>query len=190
MSRIIEKSLNRAYDHSLRHDTGFITAYRGDNTRKENKLKNKALAAILQSKGYGITKVKGSYIENYKREDAREVSEDTFMVVDIKDNGNLRDNLIKIGEKFAQDSILFVHKGGKISELIGTNKNGYPGYKKSVQMKNAIYGKSGEFMTRVNGRPFVFKEGIGELSKAVNIMGQFGNYIIANEILDKLNKRK
>jgi hypothetical protein len=188
-SALKESSLNRAYEHSQTHDTGFITAYRGSKTRKENKLSNRALSALLQSKGYGITKVKGAYIEDYNTPDAKEVGESTFMVVDIKNKGNLKKTLLKLGEEFEQDSIIFSKKGETDAYLIGTKKNSFPGYHREIHYKNGIYGKSGEFMTRVNGRPFIFKENIQELSFATNIMGQFGCYSLANEILNELDKR-
>lgn len=185
-----ESSLSRIHQHSIEHDTGFITAYRGDESKKINKMKNKALAGMLQSMGYGITAVKGSYIENYGTSDAKEVGENTYFVTDIKDKGKLKKDLMKLGEKFNQDSVLFVTKGGDVSTLIGTNNAEFPGFHKVLKMKNAVYGKSGEFMTKIKGRPFIFKEVIENVSYAGNIMGQEACKVAANKILEKIDELK
>jgi hypothetical protein len=186
---INESSLNKAYQYSIKHDTGFINASRGNLTRKINKSRNKALEASLASKGYGITSVKGSYIENYEKKDAREVGEITFFVVDYRDRGNLKSNLVALGEKFNQDSVLFVKKGGEEAELVGTNDSKSPGRGKIEKRKNIVYGKSGKIMTRVNGRPFIFKESIikDDIKHSCNIMGQWGAHAVARDIFRELN---
>jgi len=164
-----ESSLTRVYQQSLKHDTGTISAFRyatecGEGkpySKSDNKKRNKVLKAQLQQHGYGITKVDGVYIENFgKKDKEREVAEDVFLVVDLKDDGNLEKTLRKLGEVWDQDSILFIPKGGKSGQLIGTNHcpDGYPDYGKKVNFKNALFGQSGEFLTKVNGRPFVLKE--------------------------------
>ena len=165
---LTESSLSRLYDHNQKHDCGIITAFRYARecgtgipyTKTENLKRNSSLLGDLRSKGYGVTAVKGAYIENYGSKDAREVQENSFFVVDIKDSGNLRTMLRTYGTLYEQDSILFLPKGGKSGELIGTNTcpNGYPGFTKSVHLKNPVFGQNGQFMTKVNGRPFILKE--------------------------------
>jgi hypothetical protein len=186
-----ESSLSRLRQHMLEHDTGTITAFRdaedcgnGPNiTKKQNKARNKILLANLRKEGYSVTKVKGSYIENYGTNDAKEVGEEVFFVVDIKDKGNLKNKLMKLGEEFEQDSIMFISKGADMGMLIGTNHcpNGYPGYHKVEKLKNPIFGQSGEFMTRVNGRPFVLKNISEEVEPLSSNMGRWGNSILANK---------
>jgi hypothetical protein len=158
---VVESSLSRMRQHMLDHDTGFITAFRGEVggetvTRKQNLKRNKQLRASLQSK-YNLTAVKGSYIENYGKANAKEVGENVFFVVDAKDSGSLKADLRKLGERFDQDSVLFIAKGAKDGVLIGTNREGWPGYSKTVKVGHPVFGKSGEFMTRVRGRPFVLE---------------------------------
>ena len=163
-----ESSLSRVYQTMQEHDSGTITAFRyakecGEGERyskKENLQRNKSLKAKLQAKGYGITIVKGSYIENYNSPEAIEVGEQVFLVVDLRDKGKLEKDLREFGEEFEQDSVLFIPKGGAGGELIGTNNcpNGYPGYNKRVSLTKTIFGKNGEFFTRVNGRPFTLIE--------------------------------
>jgi hypothetical protein len=67
-----------------------------------------------------------------------------------------------LGKMYDQDSILFIAKGGKTGQLIGTNHcpNGYPGYGKKINLKNPVFGQGGQFQTRVNGRPFILKEDV------------------------------
>ena len=166
---ITESSLSRLWKHSQEHDYGTITAFRyapecGEGTpytKKENLQRNKSLLAKLRSKGYGVTSIKGSYIENYGKATAREVGENSFFVADMQDKGRLKKDLLALGEEFDQDSIIFGDKG-KSGALFGTNKcpEGYPGYGKKLVQGGAIFGKEGEFMSRVNGRPFVFTEAL------------------------------
>jgi len=161
-----ESSLSRIWKHSQNHQTGTITAFRYARdcgrgkvyTKGENKARNKNLQAKLLSAGYGITKIQGIYIENYKSSDEREVKEESFFVVDLKDKGKLLSDLKKLGNEFDQDSICFGLKGGRRYTLFGTNdcSNAYPGKGKKVKVGDAIFGKNGEFMSRVNGRPFIF----------------------------------
>ena len=166
---LTESSLSRLWKHSQEHDYGTITAFRyapecGEGTpytKKENLQRNKSLLAKLRSKGYGVTSIKGSYIENYGKATAREVGENSFFVADMQDKGRLKKDLLALGEEFDQDSIIFGNKG-KSGALFGTNKcpEGYPGYGKKLVQGGAIFGKEGEFMSRVNGRPFVFSESV------------------------------
>jgi len=161
-----ESSLSRLHQKILEHDVGIITAYRDSRdcgngekyTKKENQARNKSLLSKLQNKRYGVTSLKGSYIENYDSPEAKEVGEHVFFVEDMNDTGNLKRDLMKFGEEFEQDSILYIKDN--IGYLIGTNHcpNGYPGYGKIMTLKKHIFGKKGEFFSRVSGRPFVFFE--------------------------------
>ena len=89
------------------------------------------------------------------------MGENSFLVIDVQNKGNLKEVLLKLGEEFDQDSIIF-GSAGDVGILIGTNHcpNGYPGYHVEVTQGGAIFGKTGEFMSRVKGRPFVFAEAI------------------------------
>jgi hypothetical protein len=153
------------------HDTGIITAWRSFKdcghgeayTRKEKKQMNKSLQMKLSQKNYRITKVKGSFIENFNTPQAKEVGEDAFFVEDYRDFGNLLKDLRILGEEFEQDSILFIPKGAPEAQLWGTSPCGaWPGIGKTVKFSGKTFGKKGEFMTKVSGRPFYFKEAIVE----------------------------
>lgn len=186
-----ESGLARLAQHMENHDCGTITAFRSkegcaqqddkEYTLQDNLKRNKQLLANLQSMGYGVTSVKGAYIENYKTPDAKEVTENVFFVVDLKDDGKIEQSLRKLGEQYEQDSILFIPKGGKGSELIGTNhcENSYPGYGKKISFNDRKLGGKGEFMTKVSGRPFVFESNLLEqvcpnnYYEDANIMGKW-----------------
>lgn len=165
-----ESSLSRVWKHVTEHDSGTISAFRYASdcgsgklySKKENKNRNAKLKAQLLSAGYGVTAIDGVYIENYGTSDAIEVREESFIVVDIKDKSSLKKDLMKLGEQYEQDSITFSKPSGDYI-LVGTNKcpNGYPGYKKEIRLGKPLFGDSGEFHSKINGRPFVFKEALG-----------------------------
>lgn len=164
-----ESGLNRVFQHTRKHDYGTITAFRYASecgtgepySFEQNKKRNSSLLSKLRAKGYGVTSIKGSYIENYGSSDAREVAENSFLVVDLQDRGSLKRDLLDLGEEFEQDSVIFGEADGS-GVLIGTNRcpEGYPGYHVEVEQGGALFGKSGEFMSRVSGRPFVFNEAL------------------------------
>ncbi len=192
-----ESSLSRVYQQSLKFDSGTITAARGDYSKAENKQRNTSLKRKLLYLSYGITAVKGSYIENYdadkiaghggkpwKKTDKDyvkglplDVQEDVFLVVDLLDNTNLEKNLILLGKEFEQDSILFIEKGGAKGRLIGTNNADFPGLGNIHILKNPVFGVSGKFYTKVNGRPFILKEEI--LYSEIPPGGFFGKWGIS-----------
>ena len=189
---INESSLSRVYRHILKYDSGVITAFRNSRncgegeiyTKNENLQRNKILTAKLMRKGYSLTRVNGEYIENYGSNNEKIVGETSYIVIDINDIGNLRKDLVKLGKMFEQDSILFIEKGGKNGYLIGTNKceDGYPGYNVVKELKHPLFGKSGEFQTRVNGRPFIMKQkDIKEFKGPQNVMGKWAMKLLAEE---------
>ena len=100
-------------------------------------------------------------IENFlSKTSAKEVAEDSFFVVDLKDTGRLERDLKRLGEDFLQDSIIFISEGE--GYLIGTspypnNPNAYPPYGVKEYQGICYFGQSGEFFSRVNKRAFVFK---------------------------------
>jgi len=166
-----ESSLSRIWKHAKDHSVGTITAYRAAKecgngeayTKAQNKSRNVVLSAKLLKLGYSITRVKGTYIENFGSSNEKPVSEESFLVVDVKDKGTLMRDLIKLGEQFEQDSITFSEKGDGNYFLISTNRceDAYPGFGevgKKKKLGKSMFGKSGEFHSKVNGRPFVFED--------------------------------
>ena len=176
---LFESSLSRLWRHNEAHDCGALTAFRKYNncgykdgkpcpsentpielTHKENQKRNLALAADLKSKGYNITKIMGTYPEGGKT-----VTEVSYFVVDADDKGTLEKDLKKLGEKYNQDSILFIPKGAIKNEtkayLVGTNKccNNWLGYgKKEIFNKGKMGYSSPIYTSKINGRPFIFED--------------------------------
>ena len=77
-----EASLSRLYKKMQTLNVGMISAFRGDKTASQNKLNNLSLKAKLLSDGFDVTKIYGSYIENYGSENEQVVSEESFFVVE------------------------------------------------------------------------------------------------------------
>lgn len=168
-----ESSLSRIWSYTDEYDIAIITAHRSKNifcvkyrenevegkkfTNKENKERNLDLLSVLISKGYGITKVKGSYIENFQTSRAIEVSEESFFVVNFNNDVDFFPTMIKLSKYFCQDSVILKSKG-EDAILYGTNNSDYPGLDNKAHLGKYIGGVEGQFMTRVKNRPFVFKE--------------------------------
>jgi hypothetical protein len=182
---INEAGLNKIRQDMSDYDTAFITAFRGDINDKSmcvyvppsqeelserdkmgkrgesNKRNNKELSAFLLSQGYGVKNVQGSYIENFGSIDPekvpREVKEASFFVTNLKDDPHFFEELINLGKRYCQDSVILVPKGEE-GYIYGTNKGKYPGLDQKETVGKFMGGETGEFMSRVGGRPFVMKE--------------------------------
>ena len=77
-SLLNESSVNRVYNHLIKHECSIITSYRksltncldGDDEKgyvniRINNNRNRHLKSALLYLGYSVTKVKGTYIENF-----------------------------------------------------------------------------------------------------------------------------
>jgi len=170
-----ESSLSRIYQHITEHDTALLTAFRDNasdlsscletavDAELSNKERNRNLKATLLSLGYGVTAVDGSFIENYGNLDKQvEVKEDSFFVVNLNDGPNFTEAITSLGTKYCQDSVLIIPQGGGGAYLYGTNNSDFPGIDSTIEVGDFFGGSEAEFMTRVRGRPIVFKEGKGE----------------------------
>lgn len=154
---LTESSLTRLWQKYKDFDSGTISACRGNLTNKENRERTHQLKTDLIKLGYSVTAIKGVYKENYGKPDEVEVHEDSFIVFDHKDSGDLEENLIELGRKYGQDSVTYSSVEDGEYWLIGTNKTGYPGLGERVRLGSAMFGKNGEFFSSVRGRPFVFE---------------------------------
>lgn len=188
---LTEASLSRIWDAIQKHSAGAITSYRGDRTKAENKANQRELLAYLKTRGYSVISVKGSYIENYGSENQKEVGEPSFIVINRNFEGDDRDklkkDLIKLGKKYDQDSVLIIPVGGKNAYLHGTSKrdDAFPEYGKEVKVGSGKFGKaSGEFFSRVRGRKFAFEE----VKFPQTINGIRGWKILARQIEEELKE--
>lgn len=185
-----ESSLSRAWEWMQKHDCATMSAMRNDpfdlsacvnppdidnennhlafnkepkDKNSVNKLRNKSLRANLLRLGYGVTPVDGSYIEDFGLPSAKHVNEDSFFVVNLKDDPDFVQNIEFLGQKFCQDSVLIIPKGGSGTYLLGTN-NAWPGLGVKIEQGDASFGAEKQFMTKVRGRPFAFPEKLEEIS--------------------------
>lgn len=110
---INESSLSRIVRQRMDHDSGFITAYRSqygtikNNISPRNRARNVKLKNALLDLGYSVTNVNGYYAELGQNPDV----EESFFVVDLDDSGQLKDDLMRLGKKFKQETILYADAG-------------------------------------------------------------------------------
>ena len=156
---LTESGLSRIYGHIMEHDSAILTAFRNEYTNAENYQRNRELKAHLLSMGYGVTKVDGSYIENFETPQAIEVSEQSFFVSNRSDSPGFFEDIESLGQQYEQDSVLIIPMGGKDAYLIGTREgNDFPPFGESIAVGGLKMGHEDEFMSRVGARPIVFKE--------------------------------
>ncbi len=167
-----ESSPSKLHAHISKHDTGIITAWRHqvtdedtgnviDVTNSQNRMRNAQLFSVLNGR-YAITTIMGSYIENCGTQNEVEVKGELFFVVNVDDLEGMEDDLRCIGEKWNQDSILFVPKGGRQGVLWGTNlnpvdKSAIPPYGKKRVLNKPLFDADRQLIARDEARPFVFE---------------------------------
>lgn len=165
-----ESSLSRVHGQMEDYDIAMLSAFRGmmenclDDSmctglpvaKPENLARNSRLLADLRGMGYGVTAIDGSYIEGFGEPGQREVRENSFFVVNLKDDPAFRENITSLGKKYCQDSVIVKLKG-QAPQLIGTNNAGFPGLGQEHQQGDFVGGEIAQFMSRVRNRPFHFK---------------------------------
>jgi len=143
----------------MENDTAIISAYRGENSSEENRERGQILKARLLKRGYGVTKLVGSFIENFETPEAVEVTEESLLVVNKHDKPDFFKSMKNFGSEYKQDSVLLIPHGAEEAFLAGTSPtNEYPPLGETINVGGIKMGKESEFMSRVKGRPFHFKE--------------------------------
>lgn len=167
MKILNESSLSRIWSHNVDYKCAALSAFRKfedcgrgiQYTHKDNQKRSKSLKTKLMVKDYGITVLSGMYPEGGKS-----VKETSFFVVNLNDDSDFFENIIKLGEKFDQDSVLIIPKGAIDNKakayLYGTNKceDNDIGFHDKYTFEKGKLGKSSKIYTSfVNGRPFIFE---------------------------------
>lgn len=185
--KLAESSLNRIHSHMLEHDTGMISAFRSEYTRSQNLRRHLILLSKLERLGYRRIAVKGVYVEGFGTKHPHEVNEVTIFVIDWQNRGNLLEDLKTLGTEFEQDSILFIPTPGESAVLFGTSPfvdaDLFPQPGQAHKLPNRVLGGTGEFMTRVKKRPFIFEntEVCKEIPLSENFMGKWFTASLAKE---------
>ena len=197
MERLLEKwnkyllnegGLSRVYDHIMEHDSAILTAYRNEYSNQDNFRRNRELKARLLADGYGVTKMDGSYIENFETPQAIEVSERSLFVSNRKDDPSFFDNIADLGEEYEQDSVLMIPKEGKAAYLVGTREdNEFPPYGDQITVGDLKMGKEDEFMSKTKGRPFTFKEEL-ETYESLTKNSRWAVKVLAERAKNESNK--
>ena len=146
---LAESSLSRLYTHIMDHESAILSAFRSEYSNEENYERSRQLKATLLSHGYGVTKIDGSYIENFETPEQIEVSEQSLFVSNQKDEAGFFEVIADLGEEYQQDAVLMIPIEGQDAFTSGFSI-------KSVG--NLKMGEEAEFMSKVKGRPFIFKE--------------------------------
>ena len=158
---LVESSLSRLYKHMVEHDSAILSAFRNEFTREENYARNRELKATLLDWGFGVTKVVGSYIENFQTPKAMEVSEQSFFVSNREDDPQFTEVIGELGEEYNQDSVLIIPLGAVDAYLLGTSSKGeYPMYGAQESVGSLKMGEEAEFMSKVSDRPVTFSESL------------------------------
>lgn len=136
-------------------------------TTAEKKSRNHDLMAALLHYGYGVTKMRGNYIENFGTINAKEVGENSFFVVNLHNNSNFLNNVFELSEYFNQNSFLYKPKGKNTHAfLIGTNAGEFPGYGRQLDQGEVHINVDSEFRSRVGNSSFSFVNANGKPIKA------------------------
>lgn len=139
--QIKEARLHQLMDWMYSHEIATITAWRSilknvnnpsktlldkpiDGTeeirtysQKENQRRNWVLSSALLYKGYGITEVKGNYMEDGGVSE----TEMSFVVVNRHNESDFKDIIVTLGVWFNQDTILYKPANSEAAYLIDTN---------------------------------------------------------------------
>lgn len=157
---ISEMSMTKLYNHSHNRSVGMISASRGDLSPHENNRRHRQLEHDLSKTGLHFIHVKGRYIENYGKSNAKPVDEKSFLVVGHHgdDKGQVLGHLKRLGMKYGQDSIFHKPHNSEVGSLHGTNKSGYPGFNREVSVGVWHPNKIAQFSTQRNDQSFTFEK--------------------------------
>ena len=154
---LVEISLSRVNTHIQDRSIGSITANRRTNTPEQNLTANRVLEKSIKDAGHGYVHLRGRYIEGHNTPEAHAVDEHSYLVMAKQrgdDKGELKNFLLKHGEKHNQDSILYKSHDDEIPSLIGTSdrSDAWPGKGKSDPVGKFHPNKMAEFHSVLFGK--------------------------------------
>lgn len=110
-------SLTRSVKWLNNRNCAILTAWRGYYSKKENNHRNKELQNSLRNLGYGVIRVRGCYAEIGRPIE----KENSFLVFDLDDDPEFKDNIYEQSEHYEQDCFLYKPLDKEVAYLIGTN---------------------------------------------------------------------
>lgn len=106
-------------------------------------MKNRELYIKLKEHGYGITSVVGHYQEQKDGIFLQPSTEQSFYVVDLNDDGDLKQTLVELGRMYDQDSIYFKPAGPGKGMLISSMEHNKG--RETDRAKESYYGAPKQF---------------------------------------------
>ena len=152
-----ESSLSRLVQKGDKGGTAFMSAERGDKSKKENKARTKQLAKDIRGAGLpGPTKVEGQYKEAGQDEPNKESS--YALSSGKKGKKAFKKAVKKLGKKYDQDSVLIQKNKDTDAKLHPTTDAG----KKDLGKWDGKVGKmnpggKGDMQTRIKGKTFTYE---------------------------------
>jgi hypothetical protein len=160
-----ESSLARIHEHTQNRHIGIFSAQRGEHSAQENERADAALRDDARKHGLGFVRMHGAYTEDKGGPNERQVHERSIMVFGHKegdDNGHLKGFLLKHGQKYKQDSVLYKPHNEKNAHLIGTKEGAWPGKGEKHDLGPWHPNRTPEFHSVLrhpkSGKTFAFEE--------------------------------
>jgi len=110
---LIESKLSRVFQYveDDEKDFGIVSAFRGENSREQNKKLHEELKKRIRDMGYGYIELKGGY-----QEESGVVEELSVLIPNIK-----KSEIVQLGRHYGQHSVMY--KNNEDFYYIGTNES-------------------------------------------------------------------
>jgi hypothetical protein len=133
-----------------------MTAFRGENTLRQNESSNNVLAADFRKSGFGYVWIDGAWIENRGKSDEVHVSEVSILVIGSPgDDKKMFDSLVRNSKKYNQDAFVYRPASGKIGIF---DKNGMELISFDRVSIDKIADNYSKLRSSNKGRTFVFED--------------------------------
>lgn len=155
---INEIKLSRVLKHfnSQEYPVGIMTAFRGENTLKQNEAANSALASSFRKLGFGFVWIDGAWIENRGTKSEEHVSEVSILVIGSEgDDKKMFSSLVEGSKKYNQDAFVYKGSGKKIGIY---DKNGSELVSFDRVAIDKIADNYSKLRSSNKGRTFVFED--------------------------------
>lgn len=119
-------SLRRLWLQHRSHDTGTVAAggpfsppleAQPQDRVSDEEARTRALRAWLITRGYGLVHVQTTYANDHDPSLPGQICERSFFVVDLRNRGTLRDDLVRLGRLFGRDSVTYAPKQGSYARI-------------------------------------------------------------------------